>query len=78
MPQVSTTRPVGASDVREQHPFSLAVEPLATRAGRYRWVIHEEGGQPKSSQESYATRREALAAGDKAMRKFVTLWRAAR
>jgi len=59
----------------ETHPFTLKVEPLAGREGRYSWVIYRGEAPPQSSQESYATRREAMAAGDKVLVKLVGLWR---
>ena len=60
----------------EAHPFTIKVEPLITREGRYSWVISQGEATPTISQESYATRREALAAGDKVLRKMIDLWRA--
>jgi hypothetical protein len=60
------------------HPFSIKVEPLATREGRYSWVISQGENAPLVSQESYATKREALASGDKVLRKMIDLWRAAK
>lgn len=62
----------------EAHPFSIRVEPLVTREGRYSWVISQGENAPTVSQESYATRREALAAGDKVLRKMIDLWRVAK
>jgi len=55
--------------------FTLTAEPLESREGRYSWTISEAGVAPRISPESYATRREALAAGNKAMVKLVALSR---
>jgi galactokinase len=65
-----------ATNATASHPFSIKVEPLATREGRYSWVITQGDKEPSISQESYATRREALASGEKVLRKMIDLWRA--
>jgi hypothetical protein len=59
----------------EDHPFTTKVEPRIIDVGRHRWNIFRSQQPLESSGESYATKREALAAADKRVQKLVADWR---
>jgi hypothetical protein len=59
----------------EDHPFTLQIEPQSAHARGYRWRILQNGDHCESSTISYATKREAKMAGEKAMRSITGKWR---
>jgi hypothetical protein len=59
----------------EDHQITVVVDPDLLRAGRYRWTILHSGQAQNRSETSFATRREADADAEKALKKHITEWR---
>jgi hypothetical protein len=64
--------------MREEHHFTVIVEPDLLRSGRYRWAFCESEQIRDRSAVSFATRREAQSDATKALQKRIAAWQACR
>ena len=62
--------------MREEHHFTVIVEPDLLRSGRYRWAFCQSGQVRDRSAVSFATRREAQADATKSLQKRIAAWQA--
>jgi hypothetical protein len=60
----------------EDHQITVVVEPDLLRSGRYRWTLLRSGQAQDRSEMSFATRREADADAEKALKRRIAAWKA--
>ena len=63
--------PPYVTEMAENHPFAIGVERDLLRDGRFLWTLYENGQPRIRSPFTYATKREALAGGAKALEEQV-------
>jgi hypothetical protein len=60
----------------EDHQITVVVEPDLLRSGRYRWTLLRSGQAQDRSEMSFATKREADADAEKALKRRIAAWKA--
>ena len=60
----------------EDHQITVVVEPDLLRSGRYRWTLLRSGQAQDRSEMSFATKREAEADAEKALKRRIAAWKA--
>jgi hypothetical protein len=61
----------------DEHHFSIRIEPDRLYAGRFFWALLKGKQVYNRSQSSFATKREAAAAGAKVLEMRIAAWQAA-
>ena len=59
----------------EDHQITVVVEPDLLRSGRYRWTLFRSGQAQDRSEMSFATKREADADAEKALKRRIAAWK---
>jgi hypothetical protein len=62
----------------EKHQFSIRIEADNVRVGRYYWALFKGQQAYNRAQLSFATKREAMAEGEKVLEKRIAAWQATR
>jgi hypothetical protein len=64
------------AEMIEDHQITVVVEPDLLRSGRYRWTLFRSGQAQDRSEMSFATKREADADAEKALKRRIAAWKA--
>jgi len=67
---------VHTGEMVEDHQITVVVEPDLLRSGRYRWTLLRSGQAQDRSEMSFATKREAEADAEKALKRRIAAWKA--
>jgi hypothetical protein len=64
------------SEMDEDHQITVFVAPDLLRSGRYRWTLLHSGQAQDRSEMSFATKEEADADAEKALKRRIAAWKA--